>query len=61
MQNQDFDGKELLTLLCTVILPPLGVFFKVGLATQFWINLVLTIFGFYIAGLIHGIYVIIKK
>jgi uncharacterized membrane protein YqaE (UPF0057 family) len=58
---ENFDGKDLLLLLCTLILPPLGVFFKVGFTTHFWVNLVLTIFGFYIAGLIHGVYVIIKK
>lgn len=58
---KDFDGKELLILLSTIILPPLGVFFKVGFSTHFWINLILTIFGFYVAGLIHGLYVIIKK
>lgn len=58
---EDFDGNDLLVLLCTIILPPLGVFFKVGFKTHFWINLILTIFGFYIAGLVHGVYVIIKK
>lgn len=58
---EDFDGQDLLLLLCTLILPPLGVFFKVGLKSHFWINLLLTIFGFYIAGLVHGVYVIIKK
>lgn len=55
------DGKDVLMLLCTIILPPLGVFFKVGFSTHFWVNILLTLFGFYIAGLIHGIYVLIKK
>ena len=57
---KDFDGLELLILIITIFLPPLGVFFKVGLGPQFWINLLLTIFGFYICGLIHGLYVILK-
>lgn len=60
MSEKNFDGKELLILFSTIILPPLGVFFKVGLSSHFWINLALTIFGFYIAGLIHGVYVNIK-
>ena len=55
------DGKDVLMLLCTIILPPLGVLFKVGFSTHFWVNILLTLFGFYIAGLIHGIYVLIKK
>jgi uncharacterized membrane protein YqaE (UPF0057 family) len=58
---EDFDAQDLLVLFCTVILPPLGVFFKVGFAAHFWINLLLTIFGFYIAGIVHGVYVILKK
>jgi uncharacterized membrane protein YqaE (UPF0057 family) len=55
------DGQDLLMLLCTVILPPLGVFFKVGFTSHFFINILLTIFGFYILGLIHGLYVFFKK
>lgn len=53
--------EELVLLLCTVVLPPLGVFLKVGPAANFWLNLLLTVFGFYILGLIHGLYVILKK
>lgn len=59
--EEKFDGAELLNLLCVIILPPLGVFFKVGFTTHFWVNLLLTIFGFYFAGLIHGIYILLKK
>jgi len=55
------DGADLAVLFCTIILPPLGVFFKVGFRLNFWINLFLTIFGFYFVGLIHGLYVILKK
>ncbi len=39
-----------------IIFPPIGVFFYVGFTMHFWINLVLTIFG-YIPGLIHAIYI----
>jgi uncharacterized membrane protein YqaE (UPF0057 family) len=61
MEEKEFDGSELLTLLVAVILPPLGVFFKVGFTSHFWINIFLTIFGFYFLGLIHALYVVIKK
>jgi uncharacterized membrane protein YqaE (UPF0057 family) len=61
MEEKDFDGTELLTLLAAVLLPPLGVFMRVGFKAHFWINIVLTIFGFYFLGLIHALYVVIKK
>ncbi len=47
---------ELLTLVATILLPPLGVAMKKGLSTDFWINLILTVL-FYVPGLIHGLYV----
>ncbi|MGB3808394.1 MAG: YqaE/Pmp3 family membrane protein [Erythrobacter sp.] len=47
---------ELITLIATILIPPLGVALKKGLSTDFWINLVLTLL-FFVPGLIHGIYV----
>ena len=44
-------------LLFSILIPPLGVFFKVGLGGQFWLNIFLTILG-YVPGLIHAIWVI---
>lgn len=57
---ENMDAKDLLILLVTLFLPPLGVALKVGFTTQFWLNLVLTILG-HIPGVIHGIYVVIKN
>ncbi len=50
---------DLLRLIIAILLPPLGVFLQVGLGTQFWINVLLTIFG-YIPGIIHAVWVIAK-
>ncbi len=47
---------NILTLIATILLPPLGVAMKHGLGSTFLINLVLTLI-FYVPGLIHGIYV----
>lgn len=47
---------ELLALIATIFIPPLGVALKKGLSTDFWINLILTLL-FFIPGLIHAIYV----
>ncbi len=50
---------DLLRLIIAILLPPLGVFLQVGLGTQFWINVLLTILG-YIPGIIHAVWVIAK-
>jgi uncharacterized membrane protein YqaE (UPF0057 family) len=50
---------DLLRILIAIFLPPLAVFLRVGIGSQFWINLLLTLFG-YIPGLIHAIWVIAK-
>ncbi len=50
----------LVKIILSVLLPPLGVFFKVGIGGHFWLNIVLTILG-YLPGLIHAIWVISSK
>lgn len=57
---KEFDGKDLVVVVATLILPPLGVALKSGFGGHFWINLALTIFGFYVAGLVHGLCVVLK-
>lgn len=51
---------DILRILLSVLLPPLGVALEVGITKHFWINVILTIFG-YLPGLIHAIYVIASK
>lgn len=55
------ETKDIVSLISSFFLPPLGVCIKFGLKSEFWINLILTILGFYIIGLIHAVYVILKK
>ncbi len=50
---------DVLRILVSLLLPPLGVFLKVGIGMQFWINIVLTILG-YIPGILHAAYVIFR-
>jgi len=50
----------LLRIILLVIIPPVGVFLKVGLGLQFWINIVLTLLG-YVPGLIHGIWIVSRS
>ena len=51
---------DLIRILLAIILPPVGVFFEVGLGLHFWLNILLTLFG-YIPGIIHAVWVILRK
>ena len=50
---------SILRIILAIILPPLGVFFTVGLRGTFWLNVLLTILGF-LPGVIHAVWVIAK-
>jgi uncharacterized membrane protein YqaE (UPF0057 family) len=47
-------------LIFAILLPPVGVFLEVGFTGHFWLNILLTLLG-YIPGIIHALYVIIKR
>lgn len=47
---------SIITLIATILVPPLGVALKHGLGTTALLNLVLTLL-FFIPGLIHALYV----
>lgn len=57
---KDMDARDLVNFLVTIFIPPLGVALKVGFGLHFWVNLALTVFGFYLPGLIHGLWVVLK-
>lgn len=46
---------DILRLICSIFIPPLGVFLQVGIGLHFWLNIVLTLLG-YFPGLIHAFY-----
>lgn len=48
---------DLLRILAAIFLPPLGAFLTVGLSSGFWVNLLLTFFG-YFPGVIHAVWLI---
>ena len=48
---------DILRTILSVLIPPLGVFLQVGIGLQFWLNIVLTLLG-YFTGLIHAIWII---
>mgnify|MGYP001797508732 CR=1 FL=1 len=51
---------DIIRIILSVILPPLGVFLQVGIGIQFWVNILLTIFG-YIPGIVHAIWIIARR
>ncbi|MGB7327317.1 MAG: YqaE/Pmp3 family membrane protein [Rubripirellula sp.] len=55
MTNQN----TVLKVLLAILLPPLAVFMDKGVGTQFVLNIVLTLVGFWIVGIIHALIVVL--
>jgi uncharacterized membrane protein YqaE (UPF0057 family) len=53
-------GSDVVRILFAILLPPLGVFLQVGLGIQFWLNILLTLFG-YLPGIIHAVWIILRR
>jgi uncharacterized membrane protein YqaE (UPF0057 family) len=51
---------DLIRVLLSILLPPVGVFLQVGIGPQFWINIVLTLLG-YIPGIVHAVWIIARR
>jgi uncharacterized membrane protein YqaE (UPF0057 family) len=58
--NHEGTPMDIIRIIIAILLPPLGVFLQEGLGKHFWINLLLTLLG-YIPGIIHAIYIILKR
>jgi uncharacterized membrane protein YqaE (UPF0057 family) len=51
---------DCLRVVLSLIIPPIGVFLKVGFGFHFWLNILLTLIG-YIPGLVHAIWIIATR
>jgi uncharacterized membrane protein YqaE (UPF0057 family) len=51
---------EIVKIICAILLPPVAAFLQVGLSLHFFINIVLTLFGF-LPGLIHALWLVFTK
>jgi len=62
VQKQDvqIDETSLIAIILAFFLPPLGVAIKDGLGVSFIINCLLTLLGF-VPGVIHALFVILRK
>lgn len=59
-QQATATGGDILRIILAILLPPLGVFFQVGLGLHFWLNILLTLFG-YVPGIIHAVWIIATR
>lgn len=51
---------DIIRVILSLIIPPIGVFLQVGIGLHFWLNILLTLLG-YVPGLIHAIYIIASR
>ena len=51
---------DFVRIILSLILPPVGVFLQVGFGLHFWLNILLTLLG-YFPGLLHAIWIITRK
>ncbi len=52
--------RDIIRILFSILLPPIGVAMETGINQTFWINVILTLLG-YFPGVIHAVYVIAKR
>ncbi len=50
---------DIIRIILSIILPPVGVFLQVGIGFHFWLNIVLTLLG-YIPGIVHAVWIIAR-
>lgn len=58
--NSSDGSADLIRVILSVLLPPLGVFLQEGIGPQFWINVLLTLLG-YVPGLVHAVWIIARR
>ena len=51
---------DLVRIILSILLPPVGVFLQVGIGLHFWLNILLTLLG-YIPGIIHALWIILRR
>jgi uncharacterized membrane protein YqaE (UPF0057 family) len=49
---------KILKVILAIVIPPVAAFMQVGLTTQFWINIVLTLL-FAVPGIIHALWLVL--
>ncbi|PWN53350.1 hypothetical protein IE53DRAFT_384150 [Violaceomyces palustris] len=60
MARTPTSNSDICLYFLAIFIPPLSVFIKRECQVDFWLNLLLTIVGFWIFGVIHAWYIISK-
>jgi uncharacterized membrane protein YqaE (UPF0057 family) len=50
----------LIEIIIAIFLPPVAAFMKVGLGAHFWINIILTLIGWF-PGSVHALWLVARK
>lgn len=51
---------DILRIIIAIFIPPLAAFLTVGIGLHFWLNILLTILGFF-PGMIHALWLVVKN
>ena len=51
---------DLLKIIISILLPPVAAYLQVGFSLHFFLNVVLTLFGF-LPGIVHALWLVISK
>ena len=51
---------DIVRIILSILLPPVGVFLQGGIGLHFWLNILLTLLG-YLPGIIHALWIILRK
>jgi uncharacterized membrane protein YqaE (UPF0057 family) len=58
--NSTVSQNKILMAIIAILLPPLAVFLVRGMGTPFLLNIVLTLVGFWIIGVVHALIVVLN-
>ncbi len=59
MSTSITNQNTILKVILAILLPPLAVYMDKGIGTQFLLNVVLTLIGFWVVGIIHALIVVL--
>ena len=54
-------NEQLIVVILSIILPPIGAIMAKASGVQIFLNILLTIFGFWILGILHAIYLVMNS
>ena len=59
--RKEMSSSQVLGLICAILLPPLGAIVAKASVGHIILNILLTIFGFWICGVLHAAYLVMSN